>query len=203
MSIKISDFKNLFIGQFGEGMPRAFMGKPHMGAMLDTIQTVFALCAPGKVFQKVVRADTVSVATFMPTGAWTPEGFKNETVYQSPVGFAIPIKLHTKIPLVQVGIKNSSWTGIQDKLGASRIPHTLASGPVPIRPNPPLVRNFVTGKVGNWFKNLWGYGRILVSHGVALLHRVASGLGPYRCLAQWCGLFFCTIYSDKLPEGIA
>lgn len=180
MGIKFSDFQNLFIGQFGEGVPRSFMGKTYVGAMQKTVQTVFALCTPGKVAKEIIGASAIRVTTFVSSRAGTNEGFQDKSMDLPFVVFPFFGQTHPGVTMVNSWL-NPSGGGSQHEFSAARPPHTLVSGSVPVRPNSPLVGNFVTGETWNWFENLLRYDRILVSHGVALLNRVASGLEPFRC----------------------
>ena len=177
VSIEISDFKNLFIGQFGHGVPRPFVGKTFMGAMLDAIQAVFALCAPGKVLKKVIGAFPISVTTFVSNRAGSCEGFKDKSMDFS---FVVPSffgQTHSEIAVVNFWLQNPPGSCSQHEFGATHVPHALVSGPVPIRPNPSLIRNIITGEIRDWFENFIVWVKIEITHGLNLLQGLSFGEG--------------------------
>jgi hypothetical protein len=181
LGIKLSDPQNLGIGKMRTGVIFTPKSIVCLGAMLRSIKLILSFCPPREVFKKAMCTNTIKVAAILPGRGRTNKSQQDKSMNFHIKNLTIPAQAYNWIAIMV-------QFGFQDSLRS----YGYDTAEFPIRPHSTLVRNLVTGKIRDWFKNLWGCGRILVSHGVALLVRVASGLEPYSCHNRDAACFFIT-----------
>ena len=160
-------------------------------SVFGSIKHILAMSIPGKVFEKTVRWDSIKMPTLHSRWTRTDKCLKDESINQAAETLPLFNQCHRKAVPGGTRAKNPLRGICQDRFCPNNSPvHGTSNEFFPVRPHSPMVRNFVTWKVWDWFKNFWGCGRILVSHGVALLNRVTSGSEPYSCDNRGAACFF-------------
>ena len=166
---KLSNFQDNFIGKCGVGIFRPVLW---VSAVSYFIASVFRSGSPFQIYQLAVKRISIKVAALMAWRRLADKNQQNKAMNITVNLFFIAVQGNVWIPLA-AGFKNCLWSIFK----RSPIPTLF----FPIRPYTALIGNIISREARNRFKNLWGCGKILVSHGVALLHRVASGSEPYSC----------------------
>ena len=148
--------------------------KAWTGAMPNSIKGIFAFCAPFKIFKEEMSRNPVFVTRFMSWRAWTIERQQDETVYV----FRCPVPIIGKN---YAWITTTAYTWLKHFLWGANYTPPFSSLVLPVGSNRAAAANIVSWPAWYRLENLWRYGRILVSHGAVLLHRIASGSEPHPC----------------------
>ena len=187
MISKPSNFKNLFIGVFGSRTIHASVIP--ISAVSGPVKHILAMSAPCQVDEETVGRFPIEVPTFMPRRARANKCLKHKSVNQPVKPLSFLNQSYRWAISAGAWAKNSLWIWFQDKRGADN-PSTMRSDYnfTPIRPNTPLVTNFVSGESRNRFPSFRGIVNMVVSHWVALLHRVGFGVRAVSLRQQRCGL---------------
>ena len=178
LSSKVSNLKNLLVSLFGLRVIYALFVR--VITMFYSIKGIFTTSAPSQVPKGAVASYAVQVPTLHSRWTGTNKGQQDEPMH--PYG---RMSFFTKQSYNGI-TKSHSW--FKHFLGCADYKRaTLTS--LSVRAHCALVAHIVSRKIRDRFKNLWGYGRVLVSHRVALLYRVILWLEPgllftQRCLAR-------------------
>jgi hypothetical protein len=139
------------------------------------------MCAPGKVFDRTVGGDSITMPTFHSGRTWADKDFQYKSVNQK----------YEVLPVFGQGYLGVNFLRrVKNSLGY--ISQGFALATAPIRPYATLIGNIISGEVGNRFPNFFGSVKILVIHGVALLIRVVLGREPFRCSSTAAARLFIT-----------
>jgi hypothetical protein len=189
MRMKFSDLNNLTVGKFGDRTIHTPIIP--ICSVSGSVKHILAMGIPLQIFKKAVGGDSITMPTFHSRRARTDEGEKNKTMNKDGHLFRLTSQIYAWVTTwAQLGFKNPLWDGRYDHTSRGATARCF-----PVRSYPPLVRHFITGKVRNLFPSLGGIAKMLISHGVALLDRVASGLEPFRCPNTVAA---CFIYSNLM-----
>ena len=189
-NVKVADFQHLNFSKFCAVIRFTFLGSRTVRARIIVSSMFMTICLivfwsiPSQVGEVIICRLTVIMARLHSGRARADEGGKNQFMHGDVVSFtAISLRMDNKV--AQPGnawIKYLLGLNIQHEFAAISGSQAYSS---PIRPNPSLVRNVVPCESFNrqpYLLSLIGdRGNVLVSHGVALLYRVALWLGPLRC----------------------
>jgi len=174
-SIHFPNFDSLFIRKF---CSRVFLSFPlalRSITMLNTVKNILPVSSIIKIAQKTSSSYPIFVATLMAWRGWTNKGQQYQFMDFSS-NFPTQCNLWITI-LTHTSAKNLLWSinyGPITRLFAAR-------NNSPIRPNFSIIADFIARITGNWLENFVRRSKMEISHGVALLGRVASGLEPCRC----------------------
>jgi hypothetical protein len=169
---KFPNPKDLFVGQLGHGMTCTSGAKRAVNPMVFSVQHILPMRSIAKIFKKAVGRDSVKMATLHTQRSFTNKSKKDKHVYHAEITSSFLKEGHRQIATSQMWPKN---------LIGSSPNYPLSTMAFPIGSHRSTVANVIGRKIWDGFKKFWGCGRILVSHGAALLHGVASGLEPYPC----------------------
>ena len=171
MQIKFPNFYNLIRREFG------FNAIP----VPDSIHSIGALRVPSKVGRAKVHWVAVIVAGLKALWTGANKGFQYKPMDQASEVFPVYGEDNQQIR-VPVGTEDFVRAGVHKGLGCHNLSSSAADYlSVPVRPYSALIGNIISGEVKDRFPNFFGGVKIMAIHGVALLVRVTSGLGPSRC----------------------
>jgi len=189
---KMSNFKNLTVGQFSCGTFHAPVVP--VGPMSSSVKHILAMGTPTKISKKVVGRIPVKMTTLQPWRARTDEYLKNKPIDQPVEMFIIPAQCHRKAVFAGGGAKNSYGYGTQDRFYPYNPPSIAVNRLLaPVRPYSALVGNFVSRELRNSFPDFRGTVKVVISHCETLLQRVGLWLEPLRCSRTFAA---CFIYSN-------
>jgi len=176
---QVSYLQNLGVGEFGYRAIHAPIIP--ICSVSGSVQHIFTMSTPGKIFERAVGGNPVTMPTFHSRGTGTDKGFQNEPVNQKCKVLSVFGQSDLQIGFAR---RTEDFIGIAPQ-NIFRISNPSICGPnnlsMPVRPHAALIGNIISGEVRNWFPNFFGGVKILAIHGVALLDRVILGREPFRC----------------------
>lgn len=187
LGVYLSNFANIGLCQLGSAMD--FSARLLVGAMFLAVMLIIAQGIPTQIAKGIIGRNAVIMTGPHPRRAWTSESEKNQNMDTNRI---IPPQSYLGITGTRCLAKNPLWFVAQTARAWAKV--------FPKRSNPSLVTDFVSGESRNSFPNFGGIGKMVFSHGVSLLRRVALRLGPGLLYPQQPGSFFYSISSVKMPE---
>ncbi len=183
MSMKLYDFHNFAVVKFGVGIVHSFLDR--IMAMIKFIKNILHPCSPTQVIKSAMGSVSILVATFM-SGRWgTNKGKQDQSVNCDSGSLSVLGQIYKRITGTPLWFKNLLWH-------ICNTPFTTLT--FPVRSYPALVTYLISRKSWNRQPSLLNLigdcVKLLVSHGVALLHRVTSGLGPGQRVVRYPARFF-------------
>ena len=161
LRVEFSYFPNLIFSNYGAAILFASV----VGAMAVAILIIFGFCSPFKIGQPVMSTLPVAVATFMVRRTWPYENRENKLMNKVMIFFTIFPQVYLWVTALITWTKDSLRSVCQHPSGSST---SLAKLTI-VRPDSPLVTNFITEKTRNRFPNFRGIVKMLISHAPNLL----------------------------------
>ena len=156
LQVEFSYFPNLIFSNYGAAILFASI----VGAMAVAILIIFGFCSPFKIGQPVMSTLSIAVATFMVRRTWPYENRENELMDKVMVFSTIFPQIYLWVTALITWTKDSLWSARQHPSGSSASVAKLTI----VRPDPPLVTNFITEKTRDRFPNFRGIVKMLISH---------------------------------------
>ena len=172
-----SNLPNLVIGKF-----RHIVFFSHnFSTVLFSIIGIFCMSIPSKIIKEVIAVIAIIMATFHSCWTWTNKGNEDNSIN------CISMILTENISQPNCKVAaffTSGWRHKSLWIMVYKRNTSLADTKafmLPIRPNSPVRTGLIPRKSRNNFPFLKRYAKLISSHGVNLLPRLALWLGPLGC----------------------
>ena len=174
---QLSDLYNLFVRQLGMGTSLA----TGICTMFTFIKMIIRRCIPPQIIKGAVVTNAIIVTGLHSRGALSHKGKQEEAVNVEGISPPSYAQRYSQITYSEFWLQYSLRFTVQNPIASLHARMVCAFS---IRPNSPLVRNIIPGESRDRQPSLLNLigdrGKVLVSHGVALLHRVVSRLEPLQ-----------------------
>lgn len=187
LSIQITDIYYLTFCKFASWIIESF--KIVHGSVFMSIKMITNRGIPSEITNGAVNLYAIIVASLHPWRAWPSKNQKNKPMNCAGMLLAFYRQVNCRITFLIKGVAQYPLRiAIQNTLNSR--PLALNANSFPVRPHPSLITHFISREPRNPFPNFGGIAKMVISHGVALLNRVASGLEPPQGYSLVAACFF-------------